>query len=502
MTARFIGKDRYIAPVLAVEPPEPAGSSAGRPNRPSHPLPSLRGVPRLRTIHRCSECGGAAAQWTGRCPTCGEWNSLVEEVEDAAPRAPAINNHGATTPDRPVLVGDVQMAEWATRPTGVGELDRVLGGGLVPGSVTLVGGEPGIGKSTLLLQALAAMAGDGARCLLVSAEESKQQVRLRAERLGALHAGLWLVSETSLPGLVAAVDEVKPDVVVVDSIQTVFDPEIGSAPGSVTQVRECAARLVALAKQRDLTVVLVGHVTKEGALAGPRVLEHVVDTVLSFEGERHHSLRLLRAVKHRFGPTGELGLFEMAGAGLMGVPDAGALFLGDRRPGTPGSVVVPAMEGQRPLLVEIQALVTGTELPMPRRSAQGLDGGRLALLIAVLAERAGLSLAKKDVYASAVGGVRVAEPAADLAVALALASAVTDQPLPSDLVACGEVGLAGELRQVGSAARRLAEASRLGFRRALVPGSAPASATGLEVVRLPTLDSALQHLGIAGSGQR
>ena len=454
-------------------------------------------MPRLRLVHRCTDCGSAAPRWSGRCPACGEWNTLVEEAEQAGPRpaAPIAAGGGA------VRVADVEMTEWRTRSTGVGELDRVLGGGLVPGSVTLVGGEPGIGKSTLLLQAAAAMAAAGARCLLVSAEESKQQVRLRAERMQALDPGLWLVAETSLPAVLAAVDEVKPDVMVVDSIQTVFDPELGSTPGSVTQVRECASQLVALAKQRGLATVLVGHVTKEGALAGPRVLEHVVDTVLSFEGERHHALRLLRAVKHRFGATGELGLFEMAGAGLVGVPDPGALFLADRQAGVPGSVVVPAMEGQRPLVVEVQALVTKSELTIPRRSSQGLDGGRVALVVAVLAERAGISFANKDVYASAVGGVRVTEPAGDLAVALALASAVTGRALPADLVACGEVGLAGELRQVGSAGRRLAEAARLGFRRAMVPSSAPA-AEGLEVVRAATLGEALEVLGLAPSPQK
>ena len=418
----------------------------------------------------------------------------MEEVEGSAPLRMAVAEGEAS--ERPVLVADVEMGEWRTRPTGIGELDRVLGGGLVPGSATLVGGEPGIGKSTLLLQAAAAMASAGARCLLVSAEESTQQVRLRAGRLGALEAGLWLVAQTSLTGVLAAVDEVKPDILIVDSIQTVFDPEIGSAPGSVVQVRECAHQLVGLAKGRGLATVLVGHVTKDGNLAGPRVLEHVVDTVLSFEGERHHSLRLLRASKHRFGPTGELGLFEMAGAGLVGVPDPGALFLGDRRPGVPGSVVVPAMEGQRPLLVEVQALVTRTELPVPRRSAQGLDPGRLSLVLAVLAERAGLSLAKLDVYASSVGGVRVTEPAADLAVALALASAATGRALPADLVACGEVGLAGELRQVGHAGRRLAEAARLGFRRAIVAASGPDAPTGFEVVKLASLGDALRCLGL------
>lgn len=450
-------------------------------------------VTRARVVHRCTDCGATALRWSGRCPSCGEWNTLAEEVERAAARPPATAPAGG---GRPVRVADVEMGEWRTRSTGVEELDRVLGGGLVPGSVTLVGGEPGIGKSTLLLQAAAAMAAAGARCLLVSAEESAQQVRLRAERMAAVDPGLWLVAETSLPTVLAAVDEVRPDVVVVDSIQTVFDPDVASAPGSVAQVRECAARLVGLAKERGLATVLVGHVTKEGALAGPRVLEHVVDTVLSFEGERHHSLRLLRAVKHRFGATGELGLFEMAGTGLVGVPDAGALFLADRRPGVPGSVVVPAMEGQRPLLVEVQGLVSPTELPMPRRSAQGLDGGRLALVLAVLAERAGMTFGKADVYASAVGGVRVTEPAADLAVALALASARTGVALPPDLVACGEVGLGGELRQVASAGRRLAEAGRLGFRRAMVPPSSPEAAAGLRVVRPATLAEALAALGI------
>lgn len=428
---------------------------------------------------------------------------MVEEVERPGP-GPGTPGAAATPAPvaRPVRVADVEMAAWRTRPTGVDELDRVLGGGLVPGSVTLVGGEPGIGKSTLLLQAAASMASAGACCLLVSAEESGQQVRLRAERMGALHPDLWLVAETSLPVVMAAVDEVRPDVVIVDSIQTVFDPEVGSAPGSVTQVRECAAQLVGLAKQRGLATVLVGHVTKEGTLAGPRVLEHVVDTVLSFEGERHHSLRLLRAVKHRFGATGELGLFEMAGAGLVGVPDAGALFLADRRPGVPGSVVVPAMEGQRPLLVEVQALVSPTELAMPRRSAQGLDGGRVALVLAVLGERAGLPFGKADVYTSAVGGVRIVEPAADLAVALALVSASTGVPLPPDLVACGEVGLGGELRQVGSAGRRLAEAARLGFRRAVVPPSAPEVADGLRLLRPATLAEALHLLGMTAAPRR
>ena len=437
-------------------------------------------------MFRCQECGTGVPKWAGRCPGCGSWNTLVEEIE--VPQT-AASVSGPT--DRAVPISEVDTAEWATRPTGLAELDRVLGGGLVPGSVTLLGGEPGIGKSTLLLQVLAAVAAGGSRCLLVSAEESKQQVRLRAERLGATSADLWLLSETVLPAVVAAIDEVKPDLLVVDSIQTVHDPELGSAPGTVGQVRECAAQLVRLAKERGLATMLVGHVTKEGSLAGPRVLEHVVDTVLSFEGDRHHALRLLRAAKHRFGSTAELGVFEMAGEGLREVPDPSALFLGDRRPGVSGSAVAPALEGHRPLLVEVQALVTGTNLPNPRRSAQGVDGTRLALLLAVLQQHCGVNVAGSDVYASAVGGVRLVEPGADLAVGLALASSVRSRPLPDGLVACGEVGLGGELRQVGHTTRRLAEAARLGFRTALVPLSAPEGPPGLALLRAGTLAEAI-----------
>jgi DNA repair protein RadA/Sms len=450
---------------------------------------------RVRTVHRCTECGSASARWQGRCPACGEWNTLVEEVDDPRRSASA----GLAPPDQPVPIGDVDTAEGAPRPTGIGELDRVLGGGLVPGSVTLLGGEPGIGKSTLLLQALGALAAAGARCLLVTAEESKQQVRLRAERLGLISTeALWLVAETAMPNVLTAIDTVKPDYLVVDSIQTVADPELGSAPGSVAQVRECAHQLVQASKARGMATVLVGHVTKEGTLAGPRVLEHVVDTVLSFEGDRHHSLRMVRAAKHRFGSTGELGLFEMGEGGLTGVPDAGGLFLADRRPGVAGSVVVPTMEGQRPLLVEIQALVAKSGLPMPRRSAQGLDGGRLALLLAVLERRVKLEgFAGADVYASAVGGVRVTEPGADLALGLALASALSGVPMPDQMVACGEVGLGGELRQVSHTARRLSEAARLGFTRAIVPTSAPEPPTGIDIVRAGTLADAVMAVGLA-----
>jgi DNA repair protein RadA/Sms len=447
---------------------------------------------RVRTVHRCRECGAGTPRWSGRCLTCGAWGSLVEEAE-RAPSLDAHASHALSSGAEPVPLEAVEMASAAPVPTGVDELDRVLGGGLVPGSVTLLGGEPGIGKSTLLLQVLGSLAARGARGLLVSAEESAPQVRRRAERLGAVAPGLWLVAETTLPGIRHAVEKVEPDVVVVDSIQTVWDPDLDSVPGSVGQVRGCAHELAALARRGERAVVLVGHVTKDGALAGPRVLEHLVDTVLTFEGDRHHGLRMLRSVKHRFGSTGELGLFEMTDAGMVGVPDASGVFLGDRSHVTPGSVVFPAVEGARPLLVELQALVASSRLPAPRRSASGLDQGRLGLLLAVLDRRAGVSTVSSDVYVSAVGGVRVAEPGADLAICLAVASATIGRPLPPDLVVIGEVGLGGELRQVAHTARRLAEAARLGFSRAVVPASAPED-LALRAVRVATLRDAVEEV--------
>lgn len=447
---------------------------------------------RTKTVHRCTDCGAATPRWSGRCGSCGAWNTLVEEVERREPAAGRTYGEVGI----PLLLGDLPCESGSVVSTGVDELDRVLGGGLFPGSVTLLGGEPGIGKSTLLLQAAACMAARGSRCLIVSAEESPAQVRLRAERLDALGPGLWIVGETSLPAIQAAVTEVKPDVLVVDSIQTVWDPELESAPGSVSQVRDCAHQLAVAAKAGGPAVVLVGHVTKEGALAGPRVLEHLVDTVLSFEGERHHALRMLRAVKHRFGATGELGLFEMTATGLEGVSDAGSLFLADRRAGTPGSVVFPAMEGHRPLLVEVQALVAPAHnAPSPRRSASGYDHGRLALLLAVLDRRAGIQLGDQEVYVSVVGGVKVDDPGADLAVCLALASARMGRPVDDRMVAVGEVGLGGEIRQVAHTTRRLAEAARLGFATAIVPPNVP-SGGPLGVRPVATLAEAMQaHVG-------
>jgi DNA repair protein RadA/Sms len=381
------------------------------------------------------------------------------------------------------------------RPTGVEELDRVLGGGLVGGSVTLLGGEPGIGKSTLMLQALARMAAAGAQVLLVTAEESKEQVRLRAERLDALHPNLLIVAETSLPHVLTHVAEVGPDVLAVDSIQTVADPDVPGVPGSVSQVRECAHRLVRLAKDRGLATLLVGHVTKDGNIAGPRALEHVVDTVLAFEGDRHHALRMLRALKHRFGSTHELGLFAMEEEGLLDVSDPSSLFLADRRTGLPGSVVTAVLEGARPVLVEVQALVTPTRAPMPRRSSQGLDANRMTMLLAVLDARAGMPVADADVYASVAGGIRVTEAGSDLAVALAVASARIGRPVAADLVAVGEVGLGGEVRQAAQTSRRLAEAARLGFGTAIVPASV-ADTPDITLVRVNTVHEALGAAGL------
>ena len=446
---------------------------------------------KTRSVHRCTSCGASAPRWTGRCDQCGEWNTLVEELETRAPvTAPLL----PPTSARPIA--DVPDESVHVRSTGLPEIDRVLGGGLVPGSVTLVGGEPGIGKSTLLLQLAGRVADDGRRTLYVSGEESAAQVRSRADRLGALQSELWLVAETVLPHILGHLDDVKPDLLVVDSVQTLQNPDLGSAPGSVSQVRECAHQLVKEAKDRGIALVLVGHVTKEGTLAGPRVLEHVVDTVLEFEGDRHHGLRLLRATKHRFGPTTEVGLMQMDEFGLAPVDDPSGLFLADRVSGVSGSAVVPTLDGTRPLLVEVQGLVAPSQLANPRRSAQGIDSGRLAMLLAVLERRVGLAVSSNDVYALAVGGARIVDPGADAGVALAVASSLTGNPLPGDLVVVGEVGLGGELRHVSHVDRRVAEAARMGFRRAIVPHATGGAPAGLEILRAPTLAAAVELAGV------
>lgn len=442
---------------------------------------------RPRIAHVCSSCGTHHPKWAGQCTGCGEWNTLVEEVVSTGGEAPLV----ASAPvGRPVPIAEVDAIAGEPRPTGITEFDRVLSGGLVPGSVTLVGGEPGIGKSTLLLQVAHSWPGS---VLYVCAEESAQQVRHRAERLGSSTDGLWLLPETDLASVVAGIDEVSPSLLVIDSVQTVADPALPSAAGSVAQVRAVTQRLVSEAKRRDLPVVLVGHVTKEGDLAGPRVLEHLVDTVVTFEGDRHHALRLVRAVKHRFGSTNDLSVFEMAGDGLRGVDDPSHLFLADRRPGVPGSVVTPTLEGRRPIVVEIQALTTPAPPGVPaRRTSQGVDPARLALLLAVLTRHAGVRMHEHDVYVSTVGGVRLTEPGVDLSIALAVVSAVVDRPLPPGLAVFGEVGLGGEIRQASHPDRRVAEAERLGCDRILVPERTPGDDASSRLVRVDGIVAALR----------
>jgi DNA repair protein RadA/Sms len=447
---------------------------------------------RTHVRYRCESCGAQSPKWLGRCPECGEWGTLEEDV--AAPANGAVTDElVARVAPSTVAMPLVEIGEMGTsmRPTGVDELDRVLGGGVVGGSVTLLGGEPGIGKSTLVLQALAAMAAHGARCLLVSGEESPEQVRARAQRLGALVPSLLVVAETSLPAVLAHADMLRPDVLAIDSIQTLADPGTPGAAGSVAQVRDGAQRIVRYAKEHNVATLLIGHVTKDGALAGPRALEHVVDTVLSFDGDRHHALRMLRASKHRFGAVDELGVLEMSEDGLRSVPDASALFLADRRPGASGSVIAPVMDGTRPLVVEMQALVTPGNPTVPRRIANALDSSRLAMLTAVLQKRGRFDLlAQHDVYASVAGGARVSDPGADLAIALAVATSANDHAVPGDTVVLGELGLGGEVRQAVHTPRRLAEAARAGFTRAVVPASSP-DAGGLELCRVPDLAAAL-----------
>jgi len=441
-----------------------------------------------KMVHRCCECGCETPRWLGRCPECDAWGTLSERAPAPAPDAAVRVAVGG-----PVPIGEVDARAAAPMPTGVGELDRVLQGGLVAGSVTLLAGEPGMGKSTLLLQALGRLAAGGTPCLLVTAEESCAQVKLRAERVGALHPDLLVVAETSLPHVLAHAGNTAPRVLAVDSIQTVVDPDLPGAPGSVTQVRDGAYRLVQHAKEHGRATVLVGHVTKEGTLAGPRVLEHVVDTVLSFDGDRGHSLRALHALKHRYGGTEEVGLFEMTEQGVVDVPDASARFLVDRRPGVPGSAVAAVLEGARPILVEVQALAMTTAAPMPRRSAAGMESGRLAMLLAVLERHAGVTCTGADVYASVAGGLRITERGLDLALALAVAGAQLSRVTTRDTVAIGELGLGGEVRSVPQLERRLGEAARLGFRRAVIPsGVRPTTRLdGLELVEVGSLRDAV-----------
>lgn len=445
---------------------------------------------RIRVEHWCGECGATTPRWQGRCPSCGAWNSLAERTVESAIKV------SSRPPASPIALDVVDHAKGQAIETGVAEFDRAMSGGFVPGSVTLVGGEPGIGKSTLLLQIASALSSEGQKVVIASAEESAEQIGRRAFRLGADRSHIMLCTTSSLPDVLDIAGREVPDLLVIDSIQTVADPDVAGSPGSVTQVRECASQLVAFAKQRGVATVLVGHVTKDGSLAGPRLLEHLVDTVCSFEGDRHHALRILSVVKHRFGPAGELGVFEMTADGLRGVADPSALFLADRQSGVPGSIVAPILEGHRALLVELQTLVTPTVFGTPRRSAEGVASGRLALILAVLEQRVGLLAGALDVFASVVGGVHIQEPGADLALGLALASSVTKTPIDPLTVACGEVGLAGEVRQVVHTERRLKEAFRQGFRRAVVSRTCPPGPDGMELIAVATLSEAVERLGL------
>ena len=423
---------------------------------------------RSAAVFLCSACGHETPKWHGRCPGCGEWNTIVEETRAASP-GPA---RKAARALRPVPLGEVEAPPVARLTTGIGELDRVLGGGLVPGSLVLIGGSPGIGKSTITSTALGNLAAAGSRVLYVSGEESAAQVRLRAERLGEAALRVPVVAETDADSVIATIEAERPEVCVVDSIQVLYDSALSGSPGSVGQVREVAGRLMRTAKERGVAIVLVGHVTKEGSLAGPRVLEHLVDCVLSFEGERERTYRTLRALKNRFGSTNETGVFEMREDGLAEVEDASRRFVSEATRG-PGSVVLCAMEGSRPLLVEVQALVAPTELVPPRRIANGVDRNRLALVLAVLARHGGLSLGSSDVFVSVAGGVRVDEPGADLAVAMAVASAAKGTELAgAPLAAFGELGLTGEVRHVAHPDRRLAEARKFGLTEVVHPGAA------------------------------
>ena len=421
---------------------------------------------------------------------------MVEETRSGSRKSRVVSE---TEP--PERLGEVDGSHHRVLTTGVGEFDRVLGGGLVAGAATLVGGPPGIGKSTLLLQAAAGLARRHGPVLYVSAEESLAQVRQRADRLRTVHEHLWVTAASDLDQIAQQLDQVQPVACIVDSVQTVSDPSIPAAPGSLAQVRDSAQWLVHQARARSAAMVLVGHVTKEGTLAGPRVLEHVVDTVVSFDGDGHHALRMLRVAKHRHGPTGELGVLEMTGRGLIDVADASALFLADRCVEVPGSAVVATIDGDRPLLVELQALVVPSSLPAPRRSAQGVDSSRLSVLLAVLQQRAAVSCGSRDVYVSAAGGARVVEPGADLGLCLAIASSMAGITLPSELVACGEVGLAGELRRPVGIEQRLAEAERVGYRTALVPATVEPGRSSLRLLRAASVTEALDQV-LGSSGRR
>ena len=453
----------------------------------------------------CRECGYESSKWMGQCPACKAWNTMVEAPSAPASSGTAAGRYAAaasltaapgkrvSAQAKPVSLDEIELSDTDRTRTGFAELDRVLGSGVVRGSLVLVGGDPGIGKSTLLLQVCRNLAGQEQKVLYVSGEESLKQIKLRASRIGTVSGPLSFLSETNLDTIAEVIREVRPDVVVIDSIQTIFSSQLDSAPGSVSQVRECAARLTRMAKTVGTTLIFVGHVTKDGSLAGPRILEHIVDTVLYFEGDQHSNFRLVRAFKNRFGAVNELGVFAMTDHGLRGVTNPSAIFLSEYKSDIPGSSVLVTQEGTRPLLVEIQALVDATHLPAPRRLALGVDSQRLAMLLAVLHRHAGVGCFDQDVFVNAVGGVKISEPAADLALLCAIYSSIRNKPLRRGLVVFGEVGLAGEIRPAPRGQERLREAAKLGFAKAVIPrANAPRTPVeGLEVIAVDRLSDAL-----------
>ena len=446
---------------------------------------------KVRSVYVCQSCGGLSAKWQGQCPNCDAWNSLEESVEEKASTNRFQSLAKATPKQR---LAAIEAEDLPRLTTGIDEFDRVLGGGLVTGGVALIGGDPGIGKSTLLLQALAVMSARGDSVLYVSGEESGSQIALRAKRLGIQAPDLEVLAEIQLEKLLLTIESTRPTVVVVDSIQTIYSEALSSAPGSVAQVKECAAQLTRLAKSTGVCMIMVGHVTKEGHLAGPRVLEHIVDTVLYFEGDTHSSFRLVRAFKNRFGAVNELGVFAMTDKGLKGVANPSALFLSQQEQTVPGSCVLVTQEGSRPLLVEIQALVDTAHVPNPRRLAVGLEQHRLAMLLAVLHRHAGIACFDQDVFLNAVGGVKISEPAADLAILLAIQSSLKNKSLPKTLIVFGEVGLAGEIRPCPRGQERLKEAAKLGFTQAIVPkaNSPKIKIPGMSIVTVDRIDQAIQ----------
>ena len=442
--------------------------------------------PKKTSAYRCAECGWQTSKWVGRCNECQAWGT-VEEV--GVPVARTVASGHVSAPATPI--SDIDVSSAKAEPTGIAELDRVLGGGLVPGSVVLLAGEPGVGKSTLLLE-VAAKAGSGERkALYITGEESAAQVRLRAERIGALVSNLYLASETDLGAALSHIETVQPQLVIVDSVQTIGSQEVEGQPGGVTQVREVAASLIRTAKAHGIATILVGHVTKDGSIAGPRVLEHLVDVVLQVEGDRHTRLRLVRAAKNRYGAADEVGCFELSDDGIIGISDPSGLFVSRQSEPVSGNCLTVTVEGTRPILAEVQALVAATNVPTPRRATSGLDNARTAMILAVLERRAGVSLLNRDVHTATVGGMRITEPAVDLALALAVASAAKDFTIPPSLIAIGEVGLAGEVRRVSGIRRRLSEAARLGVTTAIVPKESGPYPDGLRVHEVDTLRAAL-----------